>query len=112
MITEEEHDEYLALLSKRLADPRVADWFANDNRLMLERSVTIGGNGQKRPDRVVMKPNGEIIIVDYKFGDRSDDNDTKYKRQVAGYKRASATHWDADQTVCQAMYGISTRATS
>ena len=88
MITEEEHDEYLALLSKRLADPRVADWFANDNRLMLERSVTIGGNGQKRPDRVVMKPNGELIIVDYKFGDRSDDNDTKYKRQVAGYKRA------------------------
>lgn len=88
MITEEEHDEYLALLSKRLADPRVADWFANDNRLMLERSVTIGGNRQKRPDRVVMKPNGEIIIVDYKFGDRSDDNDTKYKRQVAGYKRA------------------------
>lgn len=88
MITEEEHDEYLALLSKRLADPRVADWFANDNSLMLERSVTIGGNGQKRPDRVVMKPNGEIIIVDYKFGDRSDDNDTKYKRQVAGYKRA------------------------
>lgn len=88
MITEEEHDEYLALLSKRLADPRVADWFANDNRLMLERSVTIGGNGQKRPDRVVMKPNGEIIIVDYKFGDRSDDNDTKYKRQMAGYKRA------------------------
>lgn len=88
MITEEEHDEYLALLSKRLADPRVADWFANDNLLMLERSVTIGGNGQKRPDRVVMKPNGEIIIVDYKFGDRSDDNDTKYKRQVAGYKRA------------------------
>lgn len=88
MITEEEHDEYLALLSKRLADPRVANWFANDNRLMLERSVTIGGNGQKRPDRVVMKPNGEIIIVDYKFGDRSDDNDTKYKRQVAGYKRA------------------------
>ena len=88
MITEEEHDEYLALLSKRLADPRVADWFANNNRLMLERSVTIGGNGQKRPDRVVMEPNGEIIIVDYKFGDRSDDNDTKYKRQVAGYKRA------------------------
>lgn len=88
MITEEKHDEYLALLSKRLADPRVADWFANDNRLMLERSVTIGGNGQKRPDRVVIKPNGEIIIVDYKFGDRSDDNDTKYKRQVAGYKRA------------------------
>lgn len=88
MITEEEHDEYLALLSKRLADPRVADWFANDNRLMLERSVTIGGNGQKRPDRVVIKPNGEIIIVDYKLGDRSDDNDTKYKRQVAGYKRA------------------------
>lgn len=88
MITEEEHDEYLALLSKRLADPQVADWFANDNRLMLERSVTIGGNGQKRPDRVVIKPNGEIIIVDYKFGDRSDDNDTKYKRQVAGYKRA------------------------
>lgn len=88
MITEEEHDEYLALLSKRLADPRVADWFANGNRLMLERAVAIGGNGQKRPDRVVMKPNGEIIIVDYKFGDRSDDNDTKYKRQVAGYKKA------------------------
>ena len=36
MITEEEHDEYLALLSKRLADPRVADWFANHWRKRAE----------------------------------------------------------------------------
>ena len=27
-------------------------------------------------------------------------------------KGRSATRWDADPTVCQAMYGISTRATS
>ena len=47
MITEEEHDEYLALLSKRLADPRVADWFANDNRLMLR---TVGNHWRKRTE--------------------------------------------------------------
>lgn len=88
IITEEELGRFSEALDRSMSDPRVAEWFADDNRLMLERRITTGGDGFKRPDRVVMKPNGEIIIIDYKFGEHNDKTDAAYTKQVAGYKEA------------------------
>lgn len=88
MITRSEREEYFNMLSERLADPRVAEWFAPGNRLLLEREIMTGGKGIKRPDRVVIKPNGNITVIDYKFGERNDDNDNAYRRQVSGYINA------------------------
>lgn len=36
----------------------------------------------------MIKPNGNIIVIDYKFGERNDDNDNAYRRQVSGYINA------------------------
>ncbi len=91
MVTRPEREEYFSMLSERLADPRVAQWFALGNRLLLEREIMTGGKGIKRPDRVVIKPNGDIIVIDYKFGERNDDNDNAYRRQVSGYINALST---------------------
>ncbi len=91
MITRPEREEYFSLLSERLADPRVAEWFAPGNQLLLEREIMTGGKGIKRPDRVVIKPNGDITVIDYKFGERNDDNDNAYRRQVSGYINALST---------------------
>ncbi len=88
MITRKEREEYQQMLSSRLADPKVAEWFAHGNRLLLEREIMTGGNGIKRPDRVVIKPNGDITIIDYKFGEHNDDTDKAYRKQVAGYINA------------------------
>lgn len=88
MITRPEREEYFSMLSERLGDPRVAEWFAPGNSLLLEREIMTGGKGIKRPDRVVIKPNGNIIVIDYKFGERNDDNDNAYRRQVSGYINA------------------------
>lgn len=88
IITEEELDRFSEQLGKSMKDPRVAEWFADDNLLMLERKITTGGKDFKRPDRVVMKPNGEITIIDYKFGERDDETDARYAKQVNGYKKA------------------------
>ena len=68
----------------------MADWFANDNRVYNERSITYQGPSHDqrhaRPDRVVRRPDGSWVVVDYKTGD-NETNDTvaRYRKQVAGY---------------------------
>ena len=39
----------------------------------------------RRPDRIVVHPNGEVDIVDYKFTGAAQSNLPKYRQQVAAY---------------------------
>ena len=98
MMTRDEYDKYNKLLAERLADTRVAEWFAKDNRLMVERPISTAAHTEKRPDRIVIRPNGKIMIIDYKFAERTEIDDKKYSRQVRGYIdafcRASGTPKD------------------
>lgn len=72
-------------LSKRLADPRVADWFSPRWTLFNECSILfIDPNTNKpverRPDRVITDGN-EIKVIDFKFGKPCSE----YNSQVRGY---------------------------
>lgn len=60
------------------ASPR--GWF--DRNVRVYNEYGIGGLEEgKRPDRIVMHPDGRVEIIDYKFGDKNP----KYIRQVAEY---------------------------
>ena len=72
------------------ADSRVAAWFDPANVVYSERTITSASDSlwdedgieNLRPDRIVRRPNGQIIVIDYKSGER---NDKRYLRQLNRY---------------------------
>ena len=71
-------------------DSRVAAWFDPANKVYSERTITSASDNlwdedgieNLRPDRIVRRPDGTILVIDYKSGER---NDKKYCRQVKRY---------------------------
>lgn len=71
---------YLDRLMTALTDPKIRPWFEEYEQLMTERPLT-APDGLRRPDRVVVMPSGEVVVIDYKFGQPRK----KYRDQVRGY---------------------------
>ena len=66
------------------ATPGAADWFSGKYRLFNESAIIFRDGGMshnRRPDRVMITPDGCAIVVDFKFG-REDEN---YMHQVQEY---------------------------
>lgn len=85
-------------LGEKLQSEPFASWFALDNKVYNERPLLVQVDGNKefrRPDRIVKRPDGTYIVVDYKFGNRSDETDKRYTRQVKRYTDALARTTDA-----------------
>jgi len=89
--------EALALLSERIASH--SDWFSADARNINEVPIIDTDGTEHRPDRVIKYPDGQVTIIDYKFGDEKKDS---YLRQVGryislyrrmGYKKVSGFVW-------------------
>ena len=64
----------------------VAAWFDPANKVYSERTITAagakGGVENLRPDRIVRRPDGHILVIDYKSGER---HDSRYCRQMHDY---------------------------
>lgn len=72
-----------ALLSKRLEDPRVREWFSGKWTLYNECSILFTKDHQvceRRPDRVMYDGN-RMVVVDFKFGHPRPE----YQEQVREY---------------------------
>ena len=69
----------------------VATWFDPANKVYSERTITSAGSSlwddggieNLRPDRIVRRPDGQILVIDYKTGDLRRDK--KYCGQVQRY---------------------------
>ena len=67
---------------------RVAAWFDPANKVYSERTITtassqaLDGIENLRPDRIVLLPDGRLVVIDYKTGQRDDK---RYCRQVKQY---------------------------
>ncbi len=77
------------LISQRLNNPRVANWFSPKWQLFNECTILgidpeTGKTFQQRPDRVMTDDN-EMIVVDFKFGSPRPDLLDKYQKQVRRY---------------------------
>lgn len=96
-----------AILSKAICAEEVRGWFPGDRTLIMdERPILSKGETEvisRRADRVVIRPDGGVDIIDYKFG----KPETKHQKQVKeyaelyrrmGYKDVRAYLWyiDAD----------------
>ncbi len=69
---------------------RVSAWFDPDNRVYSERTITSASDSlwdedgieNLRPDRIVRRPDGTIVVIDYKSGQRDDK---RYLRKLNRY---------------------------
>ena len=67
-------------------DPKTAIFWADDNEVYTERSIVgINGKEVRRPDRVIRRPDGQWIVIDFKFGRPTDQEVRKNKAQVRNY---------------------------
>lgn len=74
-------DEALEFLKSRIDSVRDKGWFSPEAKIRSEASVLAPGEGEYRPDRVVIHPSGAVDIVDFKFG----KEESRYLSQVRRY---------------------------
>ena len=75
--------QILKLVNWALNHPKVKEWFSGEWSLYNECAILYRENGElqtRRPDRVMMK-DGEVIVVDFKFGKPYPE----YNKQVREY---------------------------
>lgn len=86
-LTRAQHDELAGYLQHIRENPLLLSWFDPRNRVfaecdILDPEAEKRNRRDQRPDRIVMME-GEIVVVDYKFGDEHG----AYKGQVRNYMR-------------------------
>lgn len=81
-ITEEQTAELSPLLGQILTHSDTQRWFDGSGRVLNEQAIIGGGlPTSRRPDRIVLYPDGSVEVVDYKFGQPS----ARYFTQVRRY---------------------------
>lgn len=81
VLSSEEAAQVRALLKERIASVASKGWFPEDGAGVLNETELMDTDGTLyRPDRVIRK-DGRVIIVDYKFGEHYP----KYERQLRRY---------------------------
>lgn len=80
-----EMEQMEGMLVKAMKDVERYGWFEPGGRVINERGIVVEGK-VRRPDRIVIRPDGKAVIIDYKFGDNR--NDKSYSRQVKRYASA------------------------
>lgn len=67
-------DEVEAFLKTKMADDKVAKWFDKDLDVITERTILCSDDKNRRPDRIVVSKEGDLEVIDYKFGEQLNDN--------------------------------------
>ncbi|MBD8390006.1 exodeoxyribonuclease V subunit beta [Dysgonomonas sp. BGC7] len=80
-ITKEQEEEINDKLRQYLSSPIVSSWYSGEYKVLNEVQILQPKGTFSRPDRVMIK-DGEVIVIDYKFGQKED---RKYIRQVKYY---------------------------
>lgn len=98
LITQAEAVDLKERLLEYLSDPSVSDWYNGSFHVLNETDILFGKGFSKRPDRVMFR-DGEVVVIDYKFGEKEEK---KYHKQVKeymnlirqiGYKQVSGYVW-------------------
>ena len=83
VITEAEATEVAQKLTELLQLPQVKDWYNDQYRILNEVEILSKEGLTKRPDRVMLRGD-EVVVVDYKFGQRLLKS---HQAQVRNYLR-------------------------
>jgi ATP-dependent exoDNAse (exonuclease V) beta subunit len=101
IIESDKHEQQtLKLVNWALKHPQVKEWFSGKWNLYNECAILYRENGElqtRRPDRVMMK-DGEVIVVDFKFGKPYPEYNIQVKEYMdllhgMGYEQVSGYLW-------------------
>ena len=101
IIESDKHEQQtLKLVNWALKHPQVKEWFSGKWSLYNECAILYRENGElqtRRPDRVMMK-DGEVIVVDFKFGKPYPEYNIQVKEYMdllhgMGYEQVSGYLW-------------------
>ena len=84
-VPDDEAEDYRRTLAQAIAagGATVAEWFDPNFKVFAERSIYVPNSDESfRPDRVVVRPDGSVVVVDYKF---TAETRKSHHRQVAHY---------------------------
>jgi ATP-dependent exoDNAse (exonuclease V) beta subunit len=81
-IPDSQRDELVRKILEVISSPGVKQWFETGSVLIKEADILLPSGSTKRPDRILLKDNGAIII-DFKFGIEKPD----YINQVINYRK-------------------------
>ena len=82
-ISRKEAEDFEERLRERIGREEVARWFDPAQSVIAERTILCSDKANRRPDRIVITPDGDVEVIDYKFGERH--NEAQYVRQVRRY---------------------------
>jgi hypothetical protein len=82
-ISRKEAEDFEERLRERIGREEVARWFDPAQSVIAERTILCSDKANRRPDRIVITPDGDVDVIDYKFGERH--NEAQYVRQVRRY---------------------------
>ena len=98
VINHEESTLLVDKLSRLLDTPEATEWYDGRYRVLNEVEILFGSGLAKRPDRVMLRGN-EVVVIDYKFGQRKlkahQAQVREYLRLIRemGYKTVSGYIW-------------------
>ena len=98
VINHEESTLLVDKLSRLLDTPEANEWYDGRYRVLNEVEILFGSGLAKRPDRVMLRGD-EVVVIDYKFGQRKlkahQAQVREYLRLIRemGYKTVSGYIW-------------------
>ena len=84
IITLDVKEEIKNTIQNILSHPNLQDFYNSDYKILNERTIIRKGKPLTKPDKIVLKPNNEVLILDYKTGAKNE----KYRHQIENYAEA------------------------
>lgn len=90
-----------AFLADRLAGVAERGWFAPGMKVLREAAIIGPDGGEYRPDRVLLRPDGSVTVVDFKFGEPRESYKAQVRRYTGlyrkmGYRKVEGYLWYLD----------------
>lgn len=84
LITLDKKEEIRNTIEKIILHQNLRDFYNSDYKILNERTIIRKGKPLAKPDKAVLKPDNQAMILDYKTGDKNE----KHKQQVENYAQA------------------------
>ena len=93
LISADEAKQITEKLDPYINNPAVKTWFDGSYKILNERTIITANAENYRPDRIMIGKD-EIIVVDYKFGEKKDSHFSQVSTYMSllksmGYKNVS-----------------------